>query len=415
MVFTIISLLQSCAPSEHDNAASTADRVSFLAFGDSGYDYRFNEIEQATDLNETEEEFINQRRRKWLKKGYPAYDFHAPPRDYIASLKSYVEASGLFPVADAMHDFCLKGSCDFALMLGDNIYPDGATLGADGVDDAERFDRLLKQPFGKMARLGEDFRIYATLGNHDWNTSRGGAMAQVEYLQSTPPFYMNGVSYSIVPEAANGLVELFVVDTEILLATTKVFEDKLNSDGTEQPTTEISPPLPWTKPTNKKELEMLGWLEQSLQSSNAKLKIVIGHHPLWSSGGTKFTQARALREIIIPTLCKYADAYIAGHEHSLEIHEDDCSRGSNEDLVPPLTTIVSGAGAKQRAVNQGFLRQQIANNKELKTIWSKGMVWGFSHVELFGDTARIKMYSTDNRQEQNLTLEFDHQFKHRSE
>jgi hypothetical protein len=80
-----------------------------------------------------------------------------------------------------MRSYCAKQGCDFATLLGDNIYPDGATAGADGIDDALRFRDLLMIPYGPLGDGLKDFRIYTVLGNHDWHTSREGAMAQVRF------------------------------------------------------------------------------------------------------------------------------------------------------------------------------------------------------------------------------------------
>ena len=52
---------------------------------------------------------------------------------------------------------------------------------------------------------------------------------------------------------------------------------------------------------------MAQWLEAALRESTARWKIVIGHHPIWSSAGSKFQQARMLRRLILPALCRYAD------------------------------------------------------------------------------------------------------------
>ena len=46
---------------------------------------------------------------------------------------------------------------------------------------------------GRSQRTGADFRIYAALGNHDWKTSRAGAMAQVRLPRTDAPFYMDGL------------------------------------------------------------------------------------------------------------------------------------------------------------------------------------------------------------------------------
>ena len=37
-------------------------------------------------------------------------------------------------------------------------------------------------------------------------------------------------------------------------------------------------------------------------------------------------KGHVLRKLLMPALCEYADAYIAGHEHDLELLTDDCSK-----------------------------------------------------------------------------------------
>jgi len=86
-------------------------------------------------------------------------------------------------VSQAMKDYCRdQMKCDFAVMLGDNIYPSGATLGADGRDDDQRFHDTLSEPFGNIVADDDNFLSYVTLGNHDWETSRAGGFAQIDFL-----------------------------------------------------------------------------------------------------------------------------------------------------------------------------------------------------------------------------------------
>ena len=139
--------------------------------------------------------------------------------------------------------------------------------------------------------------------------------------------------------------------------------------------------------------KQIRWLESSLKNSTAKWKIVYGHHTLWSAGGGKFTEARALRQLIGPIICKYADAYFAGHEHELEINTDSCLKETGTSKHP-LPLIISGAGAKQRPVHHPFQSYQEIRYPQYKAIWSKGMVWGFTHVEIAGDEMIIKMITT---------------------
>ena len=117
----------------------------------------------------------------------------------LPSNGSVIPATGQMPVSRAMHSYCAQHGCDFAMMLGDNIYPDGAMADAG---DAERFTDVFTTPYGSLERVSPDFRIYVALGNHDWHTSRDGAMAQVRFLETTTPFYMNGILYRVAPAAA---------------------------------------------------------------------------------------------------------------------------------------------------------------------------------------------------------------------
>src|SRR5690242_20330024 len=62
-----------------------------------------------------------------------------------------------FAVAQAMADVCKARGCDFALELGDNIYPEGVRS-ADDPQFETKFEtpyEALKMPF------------YVALGNHD--------------------------------------------------------------------------------------------------------------------------------------------------------------------------------------------------------------------------------------------------------
>jgi hypothetical protein len=319
----------------------------------------------------------------------------------------YVAGSGLVPVAHAMTALCQKVECAFGTMLGDNIYPDGATVGADGIDDARRFRKLFTDPFGKLGGDRKDFAIYVALGNHDWRTSREGALEQVRFHEQTRPFYMDGLVYRVMPPG-DGLVELFVIDTEVLLAGAKVYEDKLTPTGEEIETDELVAPRKWTVPQTEIERGMQQWLENALRESTAPWKIVMAHHPLWSSSGGKFQQARTLRRLLLPTLCRYADMYLAGHEHTLELQLDDCSTTDAPPRAAPLLNVVSGAGSKERGVNRLFAKAQQEKYPQLKTVWAKGMTWGFSHVTLGRDRATVKMFTvgTEGVPSEAFTYEF---------
>jgi 3',5'-cyclic AMP phosphodiesterase CpdA len=393
-VVAFSALILGCA-TPPASSPGTLRPISFLAVGDTGYHYDYLEAEDY-EPPLTLQEFLAKERADWLEDHLPEADFQPSPAHVLASNGGVVAASGLDAVARAMRTWCESRPCDFATMLGDNIYPDGATAGADGRDDDERFRKLFIEPYGPLAESSADFRMYVTLGNHDWRTSLDGVLSQVRFHENTPPFFMDGFSYRAQPPVANGTVELFVIDTEMLLSRVQVPETAVAADGSGALLEELEAPKPWTRQQAAAGADGVAWLEAALASSTARWKIVMGHHPLWSTAGSKFAQAEALRRLILPVLCRHADLYLAGHEHTLELHRDDCSVATPDEGVAPLLQVVSGAGAKQRPHHPAFSAWQQANNPQLETLYAKGMVWGFAHVELLDDQLRVRVVSTPN-------------------
>lgn len=389
-----------------------AQPYALLLFGDHGYDLDYLEADERTPPL-TLEQAIAAEREEWAEDKRPPAEFAPSAMIRLPDTGGYVAASGMMPVAKAMRSYCQAERCDSAVMLGDNIYPNGPTGGADGVSDAKRFDEILLEPFRDFGSIAPGFRIYATLGNHDWRTSREAALSEVRYLETTRPFYMDGIFYRVSPPGRPD-VELFVLDTEVLLAGETVHEAELADDGSELPGRTVEEPEPWTKPQDDRERNMVAWLEQSLRQSTARWKIVMGHHPLWSSAGSKFQQARVLRRLILPTLCKYADIYLAGHEHTLELHTDSCAAAAPGNELPPLPQIVSGAAAKQRPVNSWFMAHQSRNHPELKTDYARGLIWGYVHLTLEDDGATARVFTTPNDGSGANVLEATHRYARRT-
>lgn len=328
-------------------------------------------------------------RRQWVKQGLPIEDFQLPPNHKIDGTDFYIHTSGLRPVTAAMVNFCHTIACSFALMLGDNIYPNGAHGDAD---DVIRFKKILEEPYEKLGSHIQGFKFYATLGDHDWRSFRKGRDALLAYAKRPDTrFQIEGNGYyNFVRQNA----EFFILDTNLLLAETRVFKANLESDGREGQIHQVDEPDEWKRP-NIEEKNQLSWFKTAISQSTANWKIVVGHHPLWSSGGRKFEQARALRNLLLPILCDFADLYLAGHEHDLELHMDQClidgTKGGR-----PLPIIVSGAASKQRAINVRFEHYQQRTYPQYRTLWVKGMTWGFAHIFLMPKQAKVSMVSTPN-------------------
>lgn len=168
--------------------------------------------------------------------------------------------AGQLAVAGQLMAFHEERPYDTALLLGDNVYPDGDPAGL-----AEKFER----PYAELLRGGVRFR--AVLGNHDVQRGRD---AQINYSK----FNMGGRAFYSF-DKGDRLVEFFALDS------------------------------------NRMGAEQLKWLEDSLSASKARWKIVFMHHPLYSSGKKHGSNSR-LQTLLEPLFVRYGVAAVfAGHDH----------------------------------------------------------------------------------------------------
>lgn len=387
--------------------------ASFVVFGDHGFIPSYEQFDDDEEPIRTLGEYLAVEAEDWLERNPSLEGFTPTPWTFESSLGSFYQASGMYPVAWAMEGYCKSWGCDFATMLGDNIYPDGATLGADGISDERRFREMLDQPLGRLGEGVADFTIYSMMGNHDWRVSREATFAQVEYLQQHPNFHMPDLFYRVVPPGFEGRLELFVIDTEMLLAGTTVHKDRLDEEGRELRTGEMEEWDPHIRAQTEAEKNMVPWLEEALASSTAKWKIVLGHHALWSGGGSKYEKARSLRALYMPILCRHADAYFAGDDHVLEVYTDSCA-GVEGARPGPLPLFVSGAASKYRPLHPKFMAQQLANNPQLRNLWSKGATWGFMHARTDGDDLVVRVLTVPTDFSGGSVLEAEFSFRNRT-
>ncbi|MFM2429036.1 MAG: hypothetical protein RLZZ511_249 [Cyanobacteriota bacterium] len=165
-------------------------------------------------------------------------------------------------IGKAMADWQQRYPYDLVVMAGDNIYDNG---------EISRIKATFEEPYAELLKRGVKFR--ACLGNHDIRTDNG--TPQVQY----PGFNMDDRYYDYVQNNCH----FFVLDT--------------NAN------------VNWTK--------QLTWLEQRLTASPAPVKVVYGHHPIYSSG--RYGTDRTLVERLGPIFQKHkVNLYINGHEHNYE-------------------------------------------------------------------------------------------------
>ncbi len=396
-------VLGSCSAQLGTSEHVGADHAEILVFGDSGYHFDYMEDKNYVDPALTHEEYLERRKVSWLQNRSSLDKFEMREIAFHEGIGGYVPASGLARVSDSMTSHCEFQRCDFAVMLGDNIYPDGATRGADGKDDEQRFNVLLAEPFRNLGVAVEDFLIYSTLGNHDWNTSREGALDQVEFLEMHKSFYMDGLFYRVVPPSTEGLVELFIIDTSMLLAAAseQIIEERIEAYRSAIPQT-------------SDEKEMLDWLDNALGNSTAKWKIVLGHHPLWSIVGGRTSERISIRNQLQAILCRNADLYLAGHEHTLEVHEGSCARTQSDDQLAPLTQIISGAVAKQITAVPYDNEPRPSADIPDTLIWGKGLTYGFVHLSVHDESLTADFLTVANSGDATGRVEYTHVVPRRS-
>lgn len=202
---------------------------------------------------------------------------------------------GQHKLAGAMALRAKADGLDFWLTTGDNIYPNGVK----SADDPQWKTKFADVYADSSLRVP----IYATLGNHDY---RSNPQAQIEYGKRNKNWNMPAFHYTFTRTMSDGTkVQFFAIDT------TPIVEE--HADAKVQ----------------------VAWLDKELAKSDARWKIVFGHHPLYGHNPW-----RGHNEILIaklePLFVKHkVDVYFAGHDHALEMLKP----------VKGVNHVISGAGA----------------------------------------------------------------------
>ncbi|MEZ4316378.1 MAG: metallophosphoesterase [Myxococcota bacterium] len=213
---------------------------------------------------------------------------------------------GQFAVADAIEAVCAQRGCDFALYLGDNLYPAGANS-----PTAPQFQSAFELPYAAL-----DFPFHVVVGNHDYGNT---------YDPSLPP---NEVAYTFYSQKWSLPALSYVFDRQnvrfIGIDTTAI---QFGDGGPQAPLVEAATQT-WS-----------GWT------------LVFGHHPYLSNGahgnagaydGVPATDpignGALMQTFFEDSICGAADLYLAGHDHDRQWLEPQCG----------TELVVSGAGARLR-------------------------------------------------------------------
>lgn len=219
-------------------------------------------------------------------------------------------------VSNQMNTYSAAYNARFIISTGDNIYDNGVK----GVND-----KLWKTSFEDIysgTALQKDW--FVTLGNHDY---RGLAQAEVDYTKVSKRWKLPARYYAITRSVSGKDSALFVfIDTSPFVH--KYHEESGQyGDIDAQDTT-----------------AQLKWIDSTLRKSNARWKMVFGHHPVYSAG-TKHGGTPELLNSLNPILEKNkVEFFFCGHDHDLQHLKPAASA---------VDYIVSGAGSETR--DAGFI------------------------------------------------------------
>lgn len=204
-------------------------------------------------------------------------------------------------VAQQMAAYRQQFPFDFVLMAGDNIYQGPAT--------AEDYRVKFEEPYAAL--LADGVQFYAVLGNHDDPQQR-----------NYPLFHMAGHRYYTFTPPANLLANL-VTDVRIFAL------DSTDLDDAQQ-----------------------AWLAEQLSKSNARWKIVVLHHPQYTSGRYG-VQARLFRWQLESLLVEHgADVVFSGHEHIYQ--RSRLQRGIQHFITGGAGSLRRGDGRETAAIARSF-------------------------------------------------------------
>ena len=218
-------------------------------------------------------------------KPIPAYTGPLPTVRFLALGDWGTGAPEQRQVAAALAGRAKADSTQFVMSVGDNFY--GYLQSADDPQWANYFENVYTDTLKR--------EWYTILGNHDYY---GNAQAQLDYARTHPGWKLPARDYTFSKRLTLlHRVQFFCIDTNPFAPEFAggVIAQVAAQDSTRQ----------------------LRWLDSALTASRATWKIVVGHHPIFSTGHHGDTPL--VKQRILPILKKHrVQAYFCGHDHDLQ-------------------------------------------------------------------------------------------------
>lgn len=244
-------------------------------------------------------------------------------------------------VANEMGEEAAKNHTSFILSMGDNFYPDGVISTTD-----PQWNKSFEDVYTNYSL---NIPWFTCFGNHDY---RGSIQAQLDYSKISRRWRTTERYYSFerqIPNSTEKAIFIFI--------DTNPFDETLNRKS-------------HSDLAKQDKAAQLEWLENTLSKTTATWKIIIGHHPLYTTG-VRRDKMLDVRSAFLPIFEKHkVNVYFAGHEHDLQHQKPD---GFTHYFV-------SGAGSEIRPVTQDVKQTKFAISDH-----------GFMSVQIQKDTLNLQV------------------------
>ena len=286
-------------------------------------------------------------------------------------------------VAQSMGAVAEQLGVSFAVSTGDNVYDRGITSATDPLWKVTFTDMYAHPALAELP-------FYAVVGNHDWlsnvtaQVAPGGVRAAdprwTAHMSFAPQAsaarttHWLGVDAGATPANASWtpLLALVYVDTSPWVQEYRAAAGLMNWAAAG-----IVPPSPGAAQWQAWEDAQAARLTAALAGSNARWKMVVGHHPVYSYGG-HHSQPELQRLNAIMRAAGVV-AYLNGHDHDLQLIRKPAGEAG------PLY-VTSGAGSDTR--------DDVSDPGDGTLLYSYGNA-GFAAAELSWDTLRLHFYDRD--------------------
>lgn len=216
-----------------------------------------------------------------------------PERSTVFYLVSDLGRNGYYeqkPIAELMGNLAEEVGPDFIIAAGDTHHFEGVASTQDPLW-MTNYELVYSHP-----ELMLDW--CAINGNHEY---RGNTQAVLDYSKVSRRWHIPSRYYAKTVKAGNEKLLLVFIDTPPLI-------DKYRDD-----------PETYPDACKQDRNEQLKWIEKTLSGSDAKWKIVVGHHPVYAETPKDESERSDMRARLEPLLDKYGvDMYLCGHIHNFQ-------------------------------------------------------------------------------------------------